>query len=101
LEIKTDYQAVTRRGEKCHLSRISECHWAPGWIGVAYLKPDPKASGREARRQFIAAGGDSFKENPPGPPSATYTTPGDGGPGESPLLQGGVEVAGELTVRSD
>jgi hypothetical protein len=79
----------------------SEAPLAPGWIGVAYLKPDPKASGREARRQFIAAGGDSFKENPPGPPSATYTTPGDGGPGESPLLQGGVEVAGELTVRSD
>jgi hypothetical protein len=52
---------------------------APGWIGVAYLNPDPKASGPEARRQFIAAGGDSFRENPPTPPSATYTRPGEGG----------------------
>jgi hypothetical protein len=50
----------------------------PGWIGVAYLNPDPKASGPETRRQFIAAGGDSFKENPPTPPSATYTRPGEG-----------------------
>jgi hypothetical protein len=50
-----------------------------GWIGIAHLSPDPKASGPEARRQFIAAGGDSFKENPPTPPSATYTTPGEGG----------------------
>lgn len=49
-----------------------------GWIGIAHLSPDPKASGPEARRQFIA-GGDSFQENPPTPPSATYTRPGDGG----------------------
>jgi hypothetical protein len=52
---------------------------ARGWIGVAYLKPDPKARGPEARRQFIAAGGGSFRENPPTPPSATYTRPGEGG----------------------
>jgi hypothetical protein len=51
---------------------------APGWIGVAYLKPDPKARGPKARRQFIAAGNGSFRENPPTPPSATYTRPGEG-----------------------
>jgi hypothetical protein len=58
---------------------LSNIALAPGWIGVAYLNPDPKASGPEARRQFIAAGGDSFRENPPTPPSATYTRPGEGG----------------------
>jgi hypothetical protein len=45
---------------------------APGWIGVAYLNPDPKASGPEARRQFIAADGDSLVANPPGPPALMY-----------------------------
>ena len=44
----------------------------PGWIGTAYLDPDPQASGPE--RQFvIAAHGDSFVEMPPGPPSLEYT----------------------------
>ena len=44
---------------------------APGWIGVAYVNPDPKASGSEARRQFAIAvdgDGDSFVEERPGPP---------------------------------
>jgi hypothetical protein len=45
---------------------------APGWIGVAYVNPDPKAAGPEARRQFIAADGDSLVENTPGPPSFRY-----------------------------
>ncbi len=46
----------------------------PGWIGTAYLDPDPQASGPDAERQFtIAAHGDSFVEMPPGPPSLEYT----------------------------
>jgi hypothetical protein len=46
----------------------------PGWIGTAYLDPDPQASGPDAGRQFmIAAHGDSFVELPPGPPSLEYT----------------------------
>jgi hypothetical protein len=57
----------------------SEAALAPGWIGVAYLNPDPKASGPEAHRQFIAAGGDSFKKNPPTPPSVRYTPTVEGG----------------------
>ena len=54
---------------------------APGWIGVAYLNPDPKAGGPEARRQFIADHGDSFEDVPPGPPSLRFTpyTPKVGG----------------------
>ena len=49
---------------------------APGWIGVAYVNPDPKAGGPEARGRFIAADGDSLVENTPGPPSFRYwTTP--------------------------
>jgi hypothetical protein len=45
----------------------------PGWIGTAYLDPDPQASGADAERQFvIAAHGDSFLEMPPGPPSLKY-----------------------------
>jgi len=53
---------------------------APGWIGAAYLNPDPKAGGPEARRQFaIAANGDSFVENPPGPPSLRWTRKVGGG----------------------
>jgi hypothetical protein len=54
---------------------------APGWIGVAYLNPDPKAGGPEARRQFIAEHGDSFADVPPGPPSLRFTpyTPKAGG----------------------
>jgi hypothetical protein len=56
---------------------------APGWIGIAYLNPDPKARGAEARRQFIAADGDSLVENPPGPPSLRYWyTPKVGGAAE-------------------
>jgi hypothetical protein len=51
-----------------------------GWIGIAHLSPDLKVSGSEARRQFIATGGDAFEENPPTPPSATFTTSGEGGP---------------------
>jgi hypothetical protein len=47
---------------------------APGWLGVAYLNPDPKAGGREAGRQFvIAADSDSFVDIPPGPPSLRWT----------------------------
>ncbi|WP_296805782.1 hypothetical protein [Thiocapsa sp.] len=47
---------------------------APGWLGVAYLNPDPAAAGAEAGRQFaIAADGDSFKDIPPGPPSLKWT----------------------------
>jgi hypothetical protein len=43
-----------------------------GWIGTAYVNPDPKASG--AGRHFvIAADRDSLVELPPGPPSATWT----------------------------
>ncbi|NCC23463.1 MAG: hypothetical protein EOM26_13585 [Alphaproteobacteria bacterium] len=46
----------------------------PGWIGTAYLDPDPQASGPDAARQFvIAAHGDSFVDMPPGPPSLEYT----------------------------
>jgi len=56
---------------------------APGWIGVAYLNPDPKASGPEARRQFIAADSDRLVENPPGPPALRYRyTPKVGGGAE-------------------
>lgn len=45
----------------------------PGWIGTAYLDPDPRASGPNAARQFvIAAHGDSFVTLPPGPPSLKY-----------------------------
>ncbi|UHD16545.1 hypothetical protein [Thiocapsa bogorovii] len=52
----------------------------PGWIGTAYLDPDPQASGPDAMRQFvIAAHGDSFVELPPGPPSLKYSvTPSEG-----------------------
>ena len=47
---------------------------APGWLGIAYLNPDPQASGPEGSRQFtIAAGGDSFEDIPPGPPSLRWT----------------------------
>jgi hypothetical protein len=46
----------------------------PGWIGTAYLDPDPQASGPDTERQFvIAAHGDSFVGLPPGPPSLEYT----------------------------
>jgi hypothetical protein len=50
-----------------------------GWIGTAYLDPDPQASGSNARSQFvIAADGDSLVELPPGPPSLQYTVmPGE------------------------
>lgn len=47
---------------------------APGWLGIAYLNPDPRAGGPEESRQFtIAAGGDSFEDIPPGPPSLRWT----------------------------
>ena len=47
---------------------------SPGWMGIAYLNPDPEASGPEARRQFtIAANGESFADIPPGPPSLRWT----------------------------
>jgi hypothetical protein len=47
---------------------------APGWLGVAYLNPAPKAGGPDAGRQFvIAADGDSFEDIPPGPPSLRWT----------------------------
>jgi hypothetical protein len=44
-----------------------------GWIGTAYLNPDPRATGPEARFQFVgAANGDSFAELPPTPPSVRW-----------------------------
>ena len=44
-----------------------------GWIGTAYLNPDPRATGPEARLQFVgAANGDSFAELPPTPPSVRW-----------------------------
>ncbi|CRI66323.1 conserved hypothetical protein [Thiocapsa sp. KS1] len=47
---------------------------SPGWLGVAYLNPDPKAGGPDSGRQFvIAANGDSFEDIPPGPPSLKWT----------------------------
>jgi hypothetical protein len=47
---------------------------AQGWIGTAYLNPDPKDSGHGAGRQFvIAENGDSFENLPPAPPSLRYT----------------------------
>jgi hypothetical protein len=47
---------------------------APGWLGVAYLNPDPEAGGPDAGRRFtIAAEGDSFEDIPPGPPSLRWT----------------------------
>ena len=43
-----------------------------GWIGTAYVNPDPKASG--TGHQFvIAAESGSLVERIPGPPSATFT----------------------------
>jgi hypothetical protein len=46
----------------------------PGWLGVAYLNPDPDAGRSEAPRQFaIAANGDSFEDIPPGPPAVRWT----------------------------
>lgn len=53
---------------------------APGWLGVAYLNPDPKAGGPEARLRFaIAANGDSFEDIPPGPPSLRWIQEVEGG----------------------
>ncbi|MBK1720137.1 hypothetical protein [Thiocystis violacea] len=47
---------------------------AQGWMGVAYLNPDPKAGGSEAGQPFvIAADGDSFEDIPQGPPSLRWT----------------------------
>lgn len=47
---------------------------SPGWMGIAYLNPDPNASGPEAPLQFtIAANGESFADIPPGPPSLRWT----------------------------
>ena len=44
-----------------------------GWIGTAYLNPDPRATGPEARFQFVgAANGHSFEELPPTPPSVRW-----------------------------
>ncbi|NVZ10723.1 hypothetical protein HW932_15775 [Allochromatium humboldtianum] len=44
-----------------------------GWIGTAALNPDPRATGPEARFQFVgAANGDSFAELPPTPPSVRW-----------------------------
>ena len=50
-----------------------------GWIGTAYLNPDPQATGPDAGRKFvIAAQGDGFVKLPPGPPSLRFTpTPQD------------------------
>ncbi|QVL51042.1 MAG: hypothetical protein KFB96_11910 [Thiocapsa sp.] len=47
---------------------------APGWLGIAYLNPDPETGGPDSGRQFtIAADGDSFEDIPPGPPSLRWT----------------------------
>lgn len=44
-----------------------------GWIGTAYLNSDPRATGSDARFQFVgAANGDSFAELPPTPPSVRW-----------------------------
>ena len=44
-----------------------------GWIGTAYLNPDPTAVGPDARSRFVgAANGDSFAELPPTPPSVRW-----------------------------
>lgn len=44
-----------------------------GWIGVVYLDRDPKASGLDADRQFVAVeNGDGFESLPPTPPSASW-----------------------------
>jgi hypothetical protein len=44
----------------------------PGWIGNAYVNPDPRAAG--AGRQFATAGdNDGLEQLPPAPPSATWT----------------------------
>jgi len=45
-----------------------------GWIGTAYLNPDPKAASPGGGRQFVvAAPGESLVDFPPGPPSLTFT----------------------------
>ncbi len=69
-------------GQKAQDSELVEsrapARLAPGWLGVAYLDPDPKASGSEAGRQFvIAANGDSFEDIPEGPPSIRWTEPAE------------------------
>lgn len=52
----------------------------PGWLGVAYLNPAPKAGGPDTGRQFvIAADGDSFEDIPPGPPAVIWTKSVEGG----------------------
>ncbi|MCK7581784.1 MAG: hypothetical protein MZV65_43285 [Chromatiales bacterium] len=44
-----------------------------GWIGTAYLNPDPRATGPEVRFQFVgAANGNSFEDLPPTPPSVRW-----------------------------
>lgn len=44
-----------------------------GWMGVAYLAPDPSAAGPDAGLQYVvAAEGDSFADFDPAPPSATW-----------------------------
>jgi len=46
----------------------------PGWMGTAYVNPDPTASGSDAGRQFVIAGeGESLVNLPPAPPSLEYT----------------------------
>jgi len=45
-----------------------------GWIGTAYLNPDPNATGPGAEHRFVTAvPGQSLVKLPPGPPSATST----------------------------
>lgn len=44
----------------------------PGWIGTAYVIPDPTASG--TGRQFVVEpNSDGLVKAPPAPPSATWT----------------------------
>lgn len=43
-----------------------------GWIGTAYLNPDPNASGPEARWQFVIANGTGLEDLPPTPPSVKW-----------------------------
>jgi hypothetical protein len=52
-----------------------------GWMGTAYLNPDPKGASTDGERQFVlAAPGASLVDLPPAPPSLTFTreVPKDG-----------------------
>lgn len=45
-----------------------------GWLGTAYLDPDPNAAGPDAGSQFVVAGqGEGLVDMPPAPPSLKFT----------------------------